>query len=252
MKIFIFIFPSLIIFTSSVLPIWNIKNSSKDLLGTDNSCEYLIADRRMYELNIQLKKKITRDTEKISDQNYLDISGDKSITNKLVDYENVESFYGKSSSSGIYILCPRGNFNPININDVDNMEEIKFDEWINSDNWDLKCYYHSTGNFLMFYFMNGINQTKLRRDNEASWNNPQNLTFCDELYDFKLKNKEGSYVQEFPIMAIIKDNNLIKLYGAKLQFLSSGEVKREDEVTLNLIESKKYTQGYFNNETNHF
>jgi hypothetical protein len=70
-----------------------------------------------------------------------------------VNFENVESFYAKlkEGSADIYILCPKGNFNPINLKDVNNIVDFSFDNWINNTNWDLKCYYHRTGFFLMFF-----------------------------------------------------------------------------------------------------
>ena len=115
MKAFIFIFFYIIEISISILPIWNLKNSSKDLIGTGNSHEYTIANRHMYELTITLKKKILKSDGKITHQNTLDITGKSNIK---VDFEDIESFYGQSvngaTRKNIYVLCPRGNFNPIN------------------------------------------------------------------------------------------------------------------------------------------
>jgi len=250
MKTFFIIFLNLIFSIFSILPTWDLKKSSIDLLGTEPNTnkEYIIANRVMYELTLTLKKNITRNNGKISHQNYLNISGKTLINNLEVSYENVESFYGESQSSSpqIYILCPRGNFNPINLT---NLENISFNNWINSENWDLKCYYHSTGFFLIFYFMNGKYQSKVRQDGSSDWKDYNNLTFYDEIYDFKLKN--GNTQQStYPFIGLIKDNSYIKLYGANFQFGS--DIVRSHEKTINLTESKKYTQGYFNNETTDF
>ena len=121
----------------------------------------------MYKITLTLKKIITRNNGNISHQNYLTLSGASTVNNLVVSYENVESFYGQSESTtspNIYVLCPRGNFHPINLSNTNNLQNITFDSWINGENCDLRCYYHSTGYFLMFYFMNGNNQNKGRKD----------------------------------------------------------------------------------------
>ena len=144
MKLFIIIFLNLIFNIFSILPIWNLKSSSTDLLGSESNAEheYIIANRFMYQLTLTLKKKITRNNGDISHQNYLTINEITTISNKTVTYENVESFYGTSNSDNpnIYILCPRGKFNPIDLSDANsnNHADISFDSWITSENWDLK------------------------------------------------------------------------------------------------------------------
>ena len=234
MKTFFIIFLNLIFSIFSILPTWDLKKSSIDLLGTEPNTnkEYIIANRVMYELTLTLKKNITRNNGKISHQNYLNISGSRmtSINTLEVCYENVESFYGESQSTisrEIYILCPRGNFNPINLK---NLKNISFISWINSENWDLKCYYHSTGFFLIFYFMNGKYQSKVRQDGSSDWKDYNNLTFYDEIYDFKLKNGDTQQ-STYPFIGLIKDNSYIKLYGANFQFGS--DIVRSDEKTIN-------------------
>ena len=91
--LFIFLFINLFFFTYSILPIWDLKNSSKDLLSSVNSYEYTITHRRMYDLVALLKKKITKaDDGTITHQNTLQIdSGDV----RNVAFENIESFYKK-------------------------------------------------------------------------------------------------------------------------------------------------------------
>ena len=195
MKTFFIIFLNSIVNIFSILPIWDLKSSSKDLLGTGSSAEYTIANRNMYQLTLTLKKIITRNNGKISHKNYLTIivlngiSGLSNINDLEVSYEDVESFYGKHGDNDplVNILCPRGNFNPINLT---NLENITFEGWIKSENWDLKCYYHTsgTGYFLMFYFMNGRYQSKVLHVGSTDWKDYSNLIFYDEIYDFKLKN----------------------------------------------------------------
>ena len=67
MKTFFIIFLNLIFSIFSILPTWDLKKSSIDLLGTEPNTnkEYIIANRVMYELTLTLKKNITRNNGKI-------------------------------------------------------------------------------------------------------------------------------------------------------------------------------------------
>ena len=112
MKIFInFI---IIVFGFSLVPIWDFKESSIDLLGTNNNYEYTILESSMYSLKSILKKKIIRNNGEIIHQNYLNVSeyvknnGDEYLnpilTEKEVQFENIESFY---KLNNLYIICPQ-------------------------------------------------------------------------------------------------------------------------------------------------
>jgi hypothetical protein len=95
-----------------VLPIWDFKKSSIDLLGTDNSCSYTISNRGMYGMSASLEKKIIRDNKNITHTNYLKINNaDKGA----VKFENIESFYDYHLTYTIKVFCPKDNFNPLNL-----------------------------------------------------------------------------------------------------------------------------------------
>ena len=165
MKIFIYF--NLIVFAFSLVPIWDFKNSSIDLLGTSNTAKYIILNNSMYFLQSILEKEITRSTMGITHQNYLIVSEYKKgndnkeyleqiLTRKSVSFEYIESFY---KLNDLYILCPQGNYNPIYIND--SLNAITFDDiWIKDNQYDLKCYYHRMGYFLVYYLINGNNEVK--------------------------------------------------------------------------------------------
>ena len=245
MKILIIIFFNLIISIFSVLPIWDFKKSSKDLLGTDNSCSYTISNRGMYAMSASLEKKITRNNENITHTNYLKI---ENVDKGAVKFENIESFYKEHESNIIKIFCPKDNFNPLKLDDL---SEITFTGWIKKNNFDLKCYFHKSGHFLIFYLRNGQNQVKIRKSGHEEWTNPASLQFFDEIYDFRLENdspRDGKY----PFLALIKENNYIELLGAKINFANSDGISRENENKINLTMAKNFTQGYFNNASTHF
>ena len=236
---------------SSILPIWNLEESSEDLLGTGNQHIYAIANREMYNFVLELTKTITRDdvNKIITHKNTLKLGG-KTYT---VDYENVESFYDKDVTKNIdlKILCPRGSFHPVNLVNMDNPTNINFDNWIKDDKWDLKCYYHSTGFFLIYYLMNGNNEVKYRKTSESEWSDHEFLKLYDEIYDFKLKNQNEAS-NPYPFLGIVKEGNYLKLIATGIGFENSNGIGRNTDDKLNLIETKQYSQAYFGNSSTDF
>ena len=72
----------------------------------------------------------------------------------------------------------------------------------------------------------------------------------DELYDFKLVNKdENKENGPYPICALIKMDNNINFFASEYNF--GDNITRSDDKNRNLTSAKTYTQGYFNNYTNH-
>ena len=253
MKILIYF--NLFVFAYSLVPLWNFENSTIDLLTSDNA-EYTVLESSMYSLKSILKKKITRSNGEIQHENYLTvyeyIDNDGHINpnpifgEKKVDFENIESFYKLGSSK---IICPKGKYNPLYIN-VNNLEEKTFTNWTNNDDWDLKCYYHRKGYFLAYYLINGNNEVQAYKEGDTSWHIYDSIQICDEIYDFKLINKkENSQPNEdngpYPFMAVIKDNNYIKLFGSKYKFDDNGISLDSTGDTVDLIEAKSNTKAYF-------
>jgi hypothetical protein len=96
-----------------------------------------------HDVEMIMKKKLTKTEEGIKVTNLLEIAGEE----KEVKFEQVESYY---YLFGKYIVCPKGSYHPY---DFTNKEEIKPDEKFIGENWDLRCYKHSSGFFLVFYLM---------------------------------------------------------------------------------------------------
>lgn len=110
----------------------------------------------MYNLECELRKVIKK-SDPINYENKLTIYG----TTSTVNYENIESFYILSSGD---IICPRGKFHAYNNNDYTKTQFISAD-FEDNGNWDLKCYYHNSGYFLVFYLMNGQKNYFTSRNN---------------------------------------------------------------------------------------
>ena len=245
MKLLSFILVYWIKYISTILPLWNLEESAEDLLRSSNTHTYQISDRFMYELHLELKKIITRNGDKITHINTLKL-GSNTYT---VNFENVESFYQKYDTVDLYILCPRGSFHPVKLFDMTN---ITFDNWIKDDIWDLKCYYHKSGYFLIYYLMNGNYEVKSLKNRDSEWKSPTHLNLYDEIYDFKLKNKEDNNENPYSFLAIVKEGNYLKLIGTKIGLENDNEIGRETDQKMELTTAKKYSQGYFSNSTTDF
>ena len=246
MKLAIYLFLISFLEVVSVLPVWNLKNTSIDLLPnrtTTEYHEYTIETRTMYNLATELKKKISRKSDlSVQHINNLKLNN---VDKGAVSFEYFESYYLWSSNQ---ILCPKGHHNPYKVNE-NNYEEIEYSSsWIKNNKIDLKCYYHRSGShhLLVYYLMNGENYflefsgTSLVENAKLSFN-------IEEIYDFKLKNREeneGEYSNsQYAFMALVKSEDYIKLIGTYLRF---NDDSQSMDSSKNLIKAKKYSQGYFN------
>ena len=131
MKISLYLFFILILYVFPILPVWNIKNTSIDLLPgktTADNHEYTIQSGKMYELEAELKKKITRKSDlSVEHNNYLTLD---SVDKGKIDFEYFESYY---KWKGNQILCPKGNYNPYKVSGSNYDEIKKNDDWIQNE-----------------------------------------------------------------------------------------------------------------------
>ena len=147
---FAFLIMNLFLTFFSILPNWNLTLSSIDLLKDENSYTYTISEKRMYELSSRLDRKIIKsDDGKINYENELFIDGN---SKGKVNFENIESLYrSDQTNTRLNILCPMVKHHPIHIDD---MNEIYNNNLGQSDvDWNLKCYFHRTGFFLLFIWI---------------------------------------------------------------------------------------------------
>ena len=246
MGISFYIFIILILEVFSILPVWNLINTAIDLLpnkNTEEFHEYTIETKEMYSLTAILKKKISRKNDlSVQHKNSLILNN---VDKGTVNFEYFESYYTWSDNQ---ILCPKGNYNPFKVSGNDYIEITYNNNWIKSDRTDLKCYLHRSGSqhLLVYYLMNEDNY--FLEFSGASLIENTNLRFnFDEILDFKLKNKEsyeGEYLDSaYAFMALVKLDDYIKLIGTKIYFNANSQ---SFDSPKDLIEAKKYSQGYFN------
>ena len=249
--IIIFIILNLLFFCISTLPNWDLASSSKNLLsGIDTyTYTYTISLREMHKLKTEIKKKIERLANgKIIHSNSLYLNSTNN--ERAVDFEVIESFY--QLDDGRQILCPTGKHEPLNLDDLSKYEN---DDLNKTENWDLKCYYHNSGYFFVFYMSHGENQVYdlVYSNGVSSFIKYNSLQFYDELYDFKLINKDGTNeLISYPFCALVKKDNYIQFIGSEFILNDKSNVQRSSDLNKTLIESKEYSSGCFTNNSNDF
>ena len=189
MEYFLFIlFLNQILFIYSPIPNWDIDGISINLFSSSSSetnYSYDLYNKGGYVLT----KTITKNADgTLSSQNYL---AHNSIIRE-VSFEGIESYhYNQLGSSEL--VCPKGSFHPY---DFDAGNYIKpFDA---EGNWELSCYKHNTGYFLVFYVHNGNNNIYYVKGNNRNF---KSFTEFEELYCFTLPesiNKGYNYQYKFP------------------------------------------------------
>ena len=114
--------------------------------------------------------------------------------------------------------------------------------------WELKCYHHYTGYFLVFYLMNGNSQFfRTKTSGTFSWTRE---TFHNEIYDFKLNN--GNSNGEYSLAYIVDTNGYLKLLGSKFTFNNDGVYRNDCGGENYLMNALTHTRGCFDNTYNHF
>jgi len=217
-------------FIFSVVPLWNFKQSSIDLLQNRNNYSYEIAYKYIYEMEVKLEKTIYKnEAGKIIHENYLTAKNEAKIK---VKFENIDSSY-KLDGYG-KIICPMGKYNPFRL-DNNNMEEIINNNFNQAEyDWNLKCYYHRTGHFLTSYLNNGENQIYFLKSDYTY--KSEHLKIHNEMYDFKLVNLEYNNDRNpYPMCALVKWDNYIQFIGTKLNLANNDAIFIQNEIGKTLL-----------------
>ena len=236
---FLTIIKIIIVFSS--IPNWQLDNLSIELFSSSSSSEeyeYILYSG----YGCDLKKTITKNADKIISTNYL-ICGS---TKKQVDFEDIESCYDNQLGNG-FLVCPKGSFHPY---DYYNGNYIK--PFTEEGKWELSCYKHNTGYFLMFYSHNGNKALYYTKGN-----NKDIKTFgsFDEIYGYKLpeyENKGQNY--EYKLPCLRKAGEDLIFSGFNL-IMNSGENQinsNQIQGSTTIIKAKKDTQGSFDSNYNYY
>ena len=233
-NVFIFLFIILINIIYSVVPIWNFNNIAVDLLYSETQHEFTTNGENCY-----IQKIINKNNDNsISYKKYLNYNGNNKGE---VNYESVSYYYENQNALGVSnLVCPRGKSHPYDldgsINKTNNFEE--------RSDWDLKCFNHKKGYFLIFYLSNkDINFFYSESGGSIKIDSGY---FGSEIYDFILEDGSEAHDYQYRSSLIYSLDNYIILKSAGF-IMNSGQnkVNKKDYSQLNLILVKKYSQAYF-------
>ena len=143
----LFLFINLILLSFSIVPFWNLKKSSKDLLPGENSNKEIIMKDITLHFNLRyiFRRKLQKNNGVPTLINHFtcQFTNDPNnilVVNHNVDFEEIESAY--TDVNGRYYICPKGRNHPIYEYKTNNiiMEPLKPDGFDDNGDWELKCY----------------------------------------------------------------------------------------------------------------
>ena len=239
-----FIFFLQILYVISPIPNWDISAQSINLL-TSTSYDYPLYSKNENGVNVFLKKTITKTDSGITTQNYITIGS----TTQSVEFEDIDSQYTSKLGCDI-LICPRGKFHPYNFKSNTYITPPNFED---KGGWDLRCYNHNTGYFLVLYLSNKGKNLFYKYGSE---NIKEISSINTYIYDFKLENgnSKHNYEFKFSFLQYHTDNGIIYLIPGSFT-MNTDENNYEAKYNCigswkEIITSKNYTQGSF--ASNHF
>ena len=220
------LFISFFILCNSIVQNWDLENHALDLLEGKDYISVKEFEQTGYDLQVKLYKYIAKEDGKIVYRKYLTVSRTTTdpytvIFDGQVDFEKIDSFYYLNNN---YIVCPQGKNHPQLFYSGSSMSRLDVgNNFQENGDWELKCYHHYTGYFLVFYLMNGNSQFfRTKTSGSFSWTREN---FHNEIYDFKLNN--GDNAGEYSLAYIVNTSGYLKLLGSKFTFNNDG-VHRND------------------------
>ena len=215
------LFISFFILCNSIVQNWDLESHALDLLEGKDHISVKEFEKTGYDMQVKLYKYIAKEDGKIVYRKYLTVSSTKTnpytvIFDKEVDFEKIDSFYYLNNN---YIVCPQGKNHPQLFYSGSYMSRLDVgNNFQENGDWELKCYHHYTGYFLVFYLMNGNSQFfRTKTSGSFSWTREN---FHNEIYDFKLNN--GDNAGEYSLAYIVNTSGYLKLLGSKFTFNNDG------------------------------
>ena len=249
-SIFIFsLFLNCFFFSISIVQNWDLASSSIDLLEGRTSLSIPEFVKTGYDMEVKLYKYIAKENNEVVYRKYLTVTNTQTssvIYDNQVDIEKIDSFYYLNDK---YIICPQGRNHPLIVYSYNGMYILDVgNNFAENGDWELKCYHHYTGYFLVFYLMNGNSQFfRTKTSGTFSWTRE---TFHNEIYDFKLNN--GNSNGEYSLAYIVDTNGYLKLLGSKFTFNNDGVYRNDCGGENYLMNALTHTRGCFDNTYNHF
>ena len=256
--IFSFIFLKLINLSISLIPIWDIKKSSIELIKLSS----ITLHTKDSWPKIFLIKKFEENETSLFDQNYISVEDEES---QKTNWEDIESSYYLEEWG--YLICPKGK-NYLNVFNkkantyeqiipTDFYSKIKIGD---NDQWELLCYrigekYFMFQGFLEQEKINYMYGYKYSDENNNIWKNisTPGISFLDFMLSYQANYKDSTN-KEYNMSTIYLKNS--KIYANLIKIT----IDYKDDLYLNspietecyLDEKLDYTYGYFNHTTKKF
>ena len=232
--IFIFIIIlNLIIITFCPIPTWDFSKNSFEL----TNLEFEVCSKTTYDITAKIIKKIYKNTNPVSFKNYVKINE----VEKEVGFEDIDSVYKDQLNIG-YLVCPRSKYHPFKFNEGTYMTLSP--NFNNGDDFQLKCYKHDTGYFIIAYLSNGQYNFFVTKDSVANWDS-NSIKLYNGVYDFALTNGNNGNNGEYAMVYLTLEGGYLKVKGAKL-ILKQDKTDRTDCSSKDLFQAKTHSKGYFN------
>ena len=198
-------------FVLPFIPNWVLESQSKILFSsssTDNQYEYVLYDKYGYVL----KKIITKEKGKINSINHLTFSEARYSITQTVQFENIESTYYAQLGAN-RLVCPRGKFHPYDVESDSYIVPPSFDE---EDDWDLSCYKHYTGYFIIFYINYGHYSIYFKKDNNIieKTNAVNSYLFAYKLPEYQDLGHNHEYI--LPLIREESGNIILQGYSLRM------------------------------------
>ena len=144
---FWYIFLAQILLIQASIPNWDVDNLSVDLFSSSSSDSTYPYVLYYSDSDFVLTKKITKNADgTLSSTNEIS----KGTRTRTVKFEGIESFYYNQLDC-YELICPKGSFHPYCFYTGQYIIPSGFQ----GSSWELSCYRHDTGYFLIFYAHNG-------------------------------------------------------------------------------------------------
>ena len=231
-----------------IIVIAPIPNWTKSNQGIEISSETIeVYNKYNHGYTIKLTKTITKTDNIVKVENKVTDGS----TTQIVDFDDIGGHFG----DGFYtvnklIICPKGKFHPYDF--YNNKYIPPPNNFADSGDWDLRCFYHKSNHFLVFYFQNGYSKFFAQTKDATNGNEIRDYSMKgSELYGYIVEDAysyDSAYTNneqyKFPI--IVNEGGL-KLIGS-----AAIMNKLDHNVNLQYPNSEKYfislkdhSQAYF-------
>ena len=229
--------------SKSLTPIWNFNKSVENLLNINESYTYIICEKIWDVNHIILTKTIKKKEKTIEEKNYVKINNEVDIP---VNWENIESFYFFDE---IGYICPSGK-NHLTIYKNKNLS-IVVNNLINTNDWDLKCYYQSKGHYLFLTYLNTYEKGHIysyKIKGEIYKDHGEN--FNNGIFDFIWTHEpKADNENEYYMMSIILNNKKINLVKIIFIIDNAGKINTNKIQEKDISDNLKYIKANFTNDS---